>query len=73
MAQQNGVSIIETVFTLLTHPLAVVELLKDTFEPMDVLFYGIAVYEGYRFSFHEVSEPEIAALVRSSTEEETNV
>lgn len=28
----------------------IVSLIKDTFSPMDILFYGIAVYEGYRFS-----------------------
>lgn len=29
---------------------------KETFSFMDVLFYGIAVYEGYRFSVKEVSD-----------------
>jgi hypothetical protein len=28
----------------------IVGIVKDTFSPMDLLFYGIAVYEGYRFS-----------------------
>lgn len=30
-----------------------VEILKATFSPMDLLFYGIAVYEGYKLSFRE--------------------
>ena len=34
-----------TVLTRLT-PGIVVDLLKETFQPMDLLFYGIAVYEG---------------------------
>ncbi len=32
----------------------VVGLLKATFQPMDLLFYGIAVYEGYKFSFWKI-------------------
>lgn len=35
------------------------ELLIDTFNPMDLLFYGFAVYEGYRFSFRKLTEQEI--------------
>ena len=37
------------------------DLMMDTFSPMDLLFYGIAVYEGYRFSFRNVSEEDIIA------------
>jgi hypothetical protein len=36
------------------NPEIVVELMQATFSPMDVLFYGIAVYEGYRFSLKRV-------------------
>jgi hypothetical protein len=39
-----------TVLSRLT-PGMVVDLLKETFQPMDLLFYGIAVYEAYKFSF----------------------
>ncbi len=31
-------------------------LLQDTFSPIDFLFYGIAVYEGYKFAFRTVTE-----------------
>ena len=27
-----------------------VSIIKDTFRPMDILFYALAIYEGYRFS-----------------------
>ena len=37
------------VFSRLT-PDVVVQLMEATFSPMDLLFYGIAIYEGYRFS-----------------------
>lgn len=50
-----------TVLSRLT-PGIVVDLLKDTFQAMDVLFYGIAVYEGYKFSFTpEAEEAPVAA------------
>lgn len=32
-------------------PGVIVSLLQETFQVMDLLFYGIAVYEGYKFSF----------------------
>jgi len=30
---------------------------------MDLLFYGLAVYEGYRFSFRQVTDAEIGRAV----------
>ncbi len=38
------------------------ELIKATFHPMDLLFYGIAVYEGYKFSFRRLSKEELGKL-----------
>ncbi len=51
-------------FTLLgkLDPSTIVELLKATFSPIDLLFYGIAVYEGYRFSFQTLTKEEAASL-----------
>lgn len=37
-------------------PSIIVGLLKETFQPMDLLFYGIAMYEGYKFSFTPSAE-----------------
>ena len=54
-------------FYLITrlNPQIVVELMKSTFSPIDLLFYGIAVYEGYRFSFRQITEDEMAGLMRA--------
>lgn len=38
------------------NPEIAVRLMTATFSPMDLLFYGIAVYEGYRFSFRILSK-----------------
>lgn len=35
--------------------------MMESFNPIDILFYGIAIYEGYRFAFRHVTEEEIVA------------
>lgn len=35
--------------------------LSEAFSPIDLLFYGLAVYEGYKFSFRQVTEEEVMA------------
>lgn len=37
----------------------IVMAMKETFSPMDLLFYGIAIYEGYKFAFRQITEEEI--------------
>lgn len=36
-------------------------LIAETFSPIDLLFYGLAIYEGYRFAFRPVNEEDILA------------
>ena len=38
------------------------QLMWAAFSPMDLIFYGIAVSEGYRLSFHRLSPEELAVL-----------
>lgn len=47
------------------NPQIILDIMKTTFSPIDLLFYGIAVYEGYRFSFRQVKEDELAGLTRA--------
>ena len=35
------------------------QAMMEAFSPMDLLFYGIAVYEGYRFSFRQITQQEV--------------
>jgi hypothetical protein len=35
--------------------------MAEAFSPMDVLFYGIALYQGYKFSFRQITEAELLA------------
>ncbi|MHC4071529.1 MAG: hypothetical protein ACYTGS_05790 [Planctomycetota bacterium] len=37
-----------------------VEIMAATFDPMDILFYAIAVYFGYRYSFRPVTEQDLS-------------
>ena len=39
-----------------------VPVMTETFSFMDIVFYGIAGYEGYKFSFRTFTEAEIATL-----------
>lgn len=34
-------------------------LMQETFEIIDLLFYGIAAYEGYKFSFRQLTKKEV--------------
>jgi hypothetical protein len=42
---------------------AIVDLMTATFNPIDLLFYGLALYEGYRFAFRKLSESEVRSLL----------
>jgi hypothetical protein len=37
-------------------------VMQDSFQPIDLLFYAIAVYEGFRFSLKRITPAELAAL-----------
>jgi hypothetical protein len=43
------------------------ELMAETFHPMDLLFYGMAVYFGYRYSFRRISQAELLEGVAVKT------
>ena len=46
-------------------PEIAIDILVQTFSPIDLLFYGIALYEGYRFSFRRLTQQELAMLAAS--------
>ena len=35
----------------------ILDIIAETFSPIDLLFYAIAIYEGYRFSFKKIPKP----------------
>jgi hypothetical protein len=46
-------------FSMLNYEL-VVQIMQENFSPMDVLFYGLAAYEGYKFSFRNIAEEDLS-------------
>jgi len=48
-ASKNGDVPLKTILAGMTPALAV-DMIVQTFRPMDLVFYGLAVYEGYKFS-----------------------
>ena len=64
-SQVEGVALSTILGYVATSPGVILEVMKETFSPMDLVFYAIAVYEGYRFSFYQLTEDEIASLRRT--------
>lgn len=62
IAIQESASFFSILQTVLTKPGLVSDLFKETFNPMDLLFYGIAMYEAYIFSFRQITQEELATL-----------
>jgi hypothetical protein len=51
---------------VITHltPEITIELMKATFSPMDVLFYGLAVYEGFKLSTRQLTSESLVAAIK---------
>lgn len=63
VAQQKGLP----PGVVLTHikPAAIPDLMMATFHPMDVLFYLIAMCEGYYFSFRKITRDEVNRVLQA--------
>lgn len=60
IAQEQSLGYFETL-TYLNFEI-IVEILIESFNPLDVLFYGFAIFEGYKFAFRRVSAHELLKL-----------
>jgi len=49
-----GLTYFEALTVLLLNMGLTIEIMIDTFSPIDLVFYGIAIYEGYHFSFRKI-------------------
>lgn len=58
----DGIPILTIVMAFVSTPGLVVNILKETFSFMDLVFYGIAVYEGFRFSIREITADDLMGL-----------
>lgn len=59
-AQAESLGYFETLTFL--NPGLIIDILTESFSPLDLFFYAIAVYEGYRFAFRRLSVQEIKNL-----------
>jgi hypothetical protein len=61
IAKSKGVPFLDELNAMNTAE--VIDLMVATFGPMDLLFYSIAVYEGYRLSFRQLTERDADELM----------
>ena len=60
IANSEGLGYFETLFVFDYNYLP--QVMKETFGLIDLLFYGIAMFEGYKFSFRKITEQKIILL-----------
>ncbi|HEY7544468.1 MAG TPA: hypothetical protein VID27_06285 [Blastocatellia bacterium] len=61
-AKEVGLPVMDVVSSLT--PALIVDVFKESFSPIDLLFYGIALYEGYRFSINRITGQELASITK---------
>jgi hypothetical protein len=62
VSQEFEVSLLQVLINLDLE--IMVELIAATFSPIDLLFYALATYMGYRYSFRTISKDDLARWVR---------
>lgn len=62
IADYQGISLSEVLSSLDTDSIGTIMI--ESFHPMDLLFYGIAVYEGFKLSIRAVTEEELGGLMK---------
>jgi hypothetical protein len=63
-SKENSTSFM-TVLTQLDYA-RIPNIMFATFQPMDVLFYGLAIYEGYKFAFRKIDQSELESLTNKA-------
>jgi hypothetical protein len=64
VGEAEGLGFFDTLTKI--NPAAIPELMAITFSPMDLVFYGIAVYEGFKLSFRKITEEELHAAIKGT-------
>lgn len=64
VASEEGLGFIETM-KLLDYSL-LPEIMVETFNPIDLLFYGLALYFGYKYSFRIFSQEDMREMLASA-------
>ena len=61
--QEEGTSVIQTLLVLVMSPRLIIDVMVETFSPIDVLFCGLAVYWAYKYAFRKITEEEREGLL----------
>jgi len=61
VGEAEGLGFFDTLSQI--NPAAIPELMMVTFSPMDLVFYGIAVYEGFKLSIRKISAEELQEAI----------
>lgn len=64
-SQVEGSSFGFVLSAIASSPGLISEILVETFSPIDLLFYAIAVYQAYSFSIRTLSDEDLAAVQKS--------
>ncbi len=64
IAENEGIAFLDLLVQI--DPVVIPEIMISTFSGMDLVFYAIAVYEGYRLSLRSITEDELIHLGQSS-------
>jgi hypothetical protein len=67
VARSESLPLLEVLNLMILNPAVNLELLARAFSPMDLLFYGFAVYYGYKYSCRQITAVEREALYRQRT------
>lgn len=62
LSQVEDSSVGLVIWAVLTSPGIVPAIMKETFSPIDLLFYAIAIYQGYKLSFGGLTQEEMASI-----------
>lgn len=62
ISRQESIPLLDIISRLT--PAIAIDVMKETFHPMDALFYGIAIYAGYQYSLRRVTDEEISNLMK---------
>ena len=72
-SQLEGVPFLSIMLGFISSPGLIPEVLAETFNPMDLLFYGLAIYQGYKISLRPITEEEIASFQKPQTSQQTEI
>ncbi len=65
VSQQDGVALGEVLAGL--NLSVAIDIMKFTFSPIDLLFYGLALYYGHKFSFRQLTPDELKSISKPAS------